>query len=51
MKQSGLTWNDANLSEFMANPEEFIKGTKARFPGISDAQDRADIIAYLRTLK
>ena len=48
---SGLTWTDATLIEFLANPEQFIKGTKARFPGVKSAKKRADLIAYLKTLK
>ena len=51
LKSAGLVWTDANLTEFMANPEQFLKGTKARFPGVKDANTRADIAAYLRTLK
>ena len=48
---SGLTWTDANLIEFLADPEQFIKGTKARFPGVKSSKKRADIVAYLKTLK
>ena len=48
---SGLTWTDANLTEFLADPEQFIKGTKARFPGVKSSKKRADIVAYLKTLK
>ena len=48
---SGLTWTDANLIEFLADPKQFIKGTKAQFPGIKSSKSRADVIAYLKTLK
>lgn len=48
---SGLTWTDANLIEFLINPEQFIKGSKARFPGVKGAKKRANLIAYLKTLK
>ncbi len=48
---SGLTWNTVNLIEFLANPEGFLKGTKARFPGVKGAKKRADIVAFLKTLK
>ncbi len=51
LSESGLTWTEANLIEFLANPEEFVKGTKARFPGVKSAKKRADIVAYMRTLK
>lgn len=48
---SGLTWTDANLIEFLADPEQFIKGTKAKFPGIKSSKKRAGVIAYLKTLE
>ena len=48
---SGITWTDANLTEFLADPEQFIKRTKAKFPGVKSSKKRADVIAYLRTLK
>ena len=51
LKNSGLTWTDKNLVGFLANPEQFIKGTKARFPGLKSAKQRADILAYMKTLK
>ncbi len=51
LKNSGLTWTDKNLVGFMANPEQFIKGTKARFPGLKSAKQRADVLAYMKTLK
>ena len=51
LKNSGLTWTDKNLIGFMANPEQFVKGTKARFPGLKTAKQKADILAYMKTLK
>jgi len=51
LKNSGLIWTDKNLVGFVANPEQFIKGTKARFPGLKSAKQRADILAYMKTLK
>ncbi len=51
MKNSGLTWNDKNLLEFLSNPGRFLPGTTARFPGLKSAQEKADILAYLKTLK
>lgn len=51
LMNSGLVWNDVNLDSFMADPEQFVKGTIARFPGLKSAQARADILAYMKTLK
>ena len=49
--KSGLIWNDKNLVGFLANPEQFLKGTKARFPGLETAKQKADILAYMKTLR
>lgn len=51
LKDSGLIWDDKNLAEFVSNPEQFVKGTKARFPGLKTAKDKADILAYIKSLK
>ncbi len=51
LSKSGITWTEANLIEFLADPKKFVKGTKANFPGVKSAKKRADIVAYLRTLK
>jgi cytochrome c2 len=50
MKNAGITWNDANLDKFLANPTGFIHGTMM-FVGLPDSDARADVIAYLHTLK
>ncbi|MFC0012475.1 c-type cytochrome [Devosia nitrariae] len=47
MKNSGITWDAASLDEFLAAPREVVQGTKMVFPGLPDAQDRTDVIAYL----
>ena len=51
LAKSGLVWNDKNLGAFLSNPEQFVKGTKARFPGIKSEKDKVDLLAYLKTLK
>ncbi len=51
LKNSGLTWTDKNIAGFLADPERFLKGTTARFPGLKSAKDRADVLAYLKTFK
>jgi len=48
LKRSGVTWNDASLDKWLANPAEFIPGTSMTFPGVRDAQARQDLIAYLK---
>jgi cytochrome c len=48
MKASGIVWNDASLSSFIADPSKTVPGT-AMTVNLSDAQQRDDVIAYLRT--
>lgn len=42
-------WTAENLNGFIENPKGYLPGTKMAFQGISDAQDRANLIAYLAT--
>lgn len=49
LKDSGITWDEAKLSEWIANPRKTVPGTKMIFPGIKDELDRDDLIAYLAT--
>lgn len=50
-KNSGVTWTTDVLFEYLADPKGFMPGTKMAFPGIKDAQDRANLIAYLESTK
>ncbi len=45
----GLVWNEENINKFIENPKTVVPGTKMVFPGLKNAQDRADVIAYLKT--
>lgn len=47
--QEGV-WTYQDLNTFIAHPAWTIPGTSMEFWGISEPQDRADLIAYLRTL-
>lgn len=43
-------WGYSELNGFLANPKEYLPGTSMNFAGIRGAGDRADLIAYLRSL-
>ncbi len=43
-------WTYANLNLFLLKPRDYAKGTKMTFAGLSKPSDRAETIAYLRTL-
>lgn len=49
-EKSGDTWTFENLSAFLADPRGFAPGTKMSFAGIKNAQERADLLLYLRSL-
>jgi len=40
-------WTPQELSEFLANPSDYAPGTTMGFAGLNDAEDRANVIAYL----
>lgn len=50
MKGSNLTWTNANLNDFLAAPAKKVPGTSMVI-ALPQAKDRADVIAYLATLK
>ena len=50
MKGKGGTWTYDDLNKFLANPKAFVPGTAMGFAGIQKDSERADVIAYLRTL-
>jgi cytochrome c len=48
MKNSGLTWTEQTLADYLENPRKKVTGTKMTFAGLSKPQDRANVIAYLK---
>ncbi|WP_233997189.1 c-type cytochrome [Porphyrobacter sp. HT-58-2] len=46
-KNSGVTWSEDVLFEYLKDPKGFMPGTKMAFPGIKNDQDRANLVAYL----
>ena len=48
-KSSGVTWTTDVLFEYLEDPKGFMPGTKMAFPGIKDAQDRDNLVAYLES--
>ena len=50
LKEKGGTWTYEDLDHFLENPKGYVKGTKMAFAGIGSPTERANVIAYLRTL-
>ncbi|PCJ43006.1 MAG: cytochrome c family protein [Alphaproteobacteria bacterium] len=48
---SGLTWNEATLDTWLTKPRALVKKTKMTFSGLKKDTQRANVIAYLKTLK
>lgn len=44
----GGNWTYENLDHWLKSPKAFANGTKMSFPGLSDPQERANVLAYLR---
>lgn len=47
LRNAKIVWTEDNLDKWLTNPQEFIPGTKM-FYEVNNAQDRADIIAFLK---
>lgn len=50
MKKKGGNWTLSDLNHFLWKPKWFVEGTKMSFIGLKKPEDRANVIAYLRTL-
>jgi cytochrome c len=48
-KNSGITWTEPVIYQYLIKPQAYVPGTKMTYPGQPDAQKRANIIAYLKT--
>src|SRR5947208_6133325 len=48
LKSAGIIWNDDTLDEWIKDPQHFIPGNTMTFPGIKDARQRADLLAFLK---
>lgn len=45
----GMAWNEDNLDAYLADPRGYIKGNRMSFAGLRKDDERADVIAYLRS--
>ena len=47
MTRSGVVWSAETLSEYVADPQAFMRGNRMSFAGIPDKAERDDLIAFL----
>jgi len=50
-RDADLVWTPEKLSAYLLNPREFMPGTTMAYAGLKSDTDRANVIAYLQTLK
>jgi cytochrome c len=48
LKSSGIVWQDNTLDEWVKDPQHFIPGNTMTFPGVKDAHQRTDLLAFLK---
>jgi cytochrome c len=50
MKRANLVWDEANLRDYIKDPQAKVKGNRMPYGGLTETKDVDDIIAYLKTL-
>ena len=50
-KNADIVWEPGILDKYLAEPRVVVPGTSMAFAGVRKADERADLIAYLATLK
>jgi cytochrome c len=51
MLQSGITWSADKIDAYITHPKKVVAGGKMKYDGLEDAAARADVIAYVMSLK
>lgn len=46
--ENGLVWNAETISAYLEKPREYIPGNRMAYPGVREAEDRQNVIAYLK---
>ena len=49
LQELGIVWDEALLDQYVASPKKLVPGGKMQFIGLRDEQERADVIAYLKS--
>ncbi len=51
MAHANLTWDEANLRDYIASPQAKVKGNRMPYAGLANPSDLDDLIAYLKDYK
>ncbi len=49
MKNSGVTWDETTIAEYLADPKGYIPGNKMVFAGLKKPEQIQDVIAYIES--
>ena len=49
--RANFVWDESTLDAYLADPQSYVVGIRMPFGGIPDKTERADLIAYLKTLR
>jgi cytochrome c len=48
LASSNVVWNDKTLDEWIKDPQHVVPGNQMTFVGVKDAQQRSDLLAFLK---
>jgi len=48
MLDSGITWDEVTIAEYVTDPKGYVPNNKMAFPGLKKEEDIANLIAYLQ---
>jgi cytochrome c len=48
LKSANIVWNDQTLDDWITDPQHLVPGNQMTFPGVKDARQRADLLAFLK---
>jgi cytochrome c len=51
MRRANLTWDEANLRDYIIDPQAKMKGNRMPYGGLREGSDVDDLIAYLKVLR
>jgi cytochrome c len=50
LKRSGIVWSPQTLENFLADPQKAVPANRMPYAGMTNAAERADLIAYLQKM-
>ena len=51
MKSAAIVWDEGSLDRYLTDPQGLVPGNIMPFSGVPDDSERAEIIAYLKSLR